>query len=1062
MQKNKTLVNRAMKAMFVAGFAATMFPVQALAGGSANTFVQAQQNAVKGTVVDEFGKPMIGVTIMLKGSQGGTITDMDGNFSIKAKAGETLQLSYAGYKTQTIKVGSGAHLNIKMEPDAVGLDNVVVIGYGTMKKRDLTGAITSVKNEDITLSPTSNAMEALQGKVAGLDITRSSGQAGATPTIQLRGNRSLTASGNPLYLIDGMPGDINTLNPNDIESIEVLKDASSTAIYGSQGANGIIIVTTKSGKEGKAKVNFNAYLGINGWSTVPEVYHGADYFNLRKLAKMQAGQYTTDDTVFDSAVYDAYLRGEDIDWADALLKTGVTQNYSVSVSGGTEKTKAYMSFNFNGEEGQYANDNNKIYSTNLRIDHKVNNWLSTGVNMQGSYQYRNMAYAKLDRAIGRSPIGSLYDEDGNVNVRPVAGDNMVSLLVNNKGNYRNNSQDTRIYLNPYLRFTPLKGLTFETRLNISLGYSKANKFEGIGSYSDYDNAGNGVDTNKNVYASVGNTNTTNYKWENILTYNLSIADKHNLTFTGVTSWNHNRKEYSYAYQNNLASNAYLWHGIGSNTQYTDAKTTYTMSKGLSYVGRVNYSYEGKYMASFSLRADGSSRLAKGNKWDTFPAFSAGWRISEEKFMESTRSWLDNLKLRVGYGVTGTASIGEYSSQSVYTPVKVILGNQYVDGYRFSTNEGSAKYSIANLNLGWEKSKSWNIGVDMAMFNGRVDLNLDYYYTKTEDVIYNRNLPVTNGAFDASNYYNTYMNICETKNNGFEVALTTRNITDKEVKGFTWTSNITFAAYSEEISKLTSDNTEFITNGDGGNVYYKGHPVNSYYHYKLLGAWRQSEAADAEVFGALPGDLHIDIPGMIKVEDGKFTKNELDENNNIIYYTKDNKYTPSGNDYQVLGHNTPDWTLGFKNTFIWKNFDLSVYMYMRWGQTIKSDLVGSYDPTAGGNFPTHFDYWTTETGDAYHYFPALNSAKSLETYTGYYALQFVNGSFFKIKNITLGYTLPTNIAKKIGIENFRIYGTITNPLVVAKSDLLKNYDPEMNGSINYPLTKQLVFGVNLTF
>ncbi len=303
---------------------------------------------------------------------------------------QQLSFSYTGYKTKTVTV-TGGDVNVALEPDALGLDEVVVVGYGTQKKRDLTGAISTIKSDDIVLSPMPNPVEALQGKVAGLDITRSSGQAGASSTMKLRGTRSLTASEDnndaPLVLVDGLPGSLTTLNANDIESIEVLKDASSTAVYGSAGANGVILVTTKSGTAGKTQVHLNAYIGINGWSTVPKMHHGASFFNLAKQAKVNGGSYTDDANVFNPQIYQAYLAGQDIDWADELLKTGITQNYSLSVSGGTEKTKAYMSLNFSGEDGQYSNDNYKVYSSNIKLDHQLGKWVSIGTNLQGSFTY---------------------------------------------------------------------------------------------------------------------------------------------------------------------------------------------------------------------------------------------------------------------------------------------------------------------------------------------------------------------------------------------------------------------------------------------------------------------------------------------------------------------------------------------------------------------------------------------------------------------------------------------------------------------------------------------------
>ncbi len=1018
-----------------------------------------QDNSVTGNVIDEFGEPMIGVTVKVKGSQAAAITDFDGNFTIKANPGDQIELSYIGYKVLTVKVGN-APIKVEMQPDVTGLDDVVVIGYGTVKKRDLTGSVASVKSEDITATPMPNPVEALQGKVAGLDITRSSGQAGASSTMKLRGTRSLSASEDnndaPLVLIDGLPGNLETLNANDIESIEVLKDASSTAVYGSSGANGVIIVTTKSGKEGKAKINFNAYIGINGWSTTPEVYHGADFFNLAKNAQIQSGQYVSDSDVFNEAVYQAYLNGENIDWADALLKTGITQNYSISVSGGTEKTKAYMSLNFSGEDGQYENDNYKVYSTNIKVDNQVRKWLSVGANLQGSFTYKNAAYAKLENALISNPIGSLYDEDGNVNVFPVAGDNTVSLLLNNKSNYRSNNQNTNIYLNPYVRITPFKGFTFESRLNFTLSYAKQNRFYGIGSYQYYnaDKNADGISTSANVYATVANNNSYNYKWENVLTYNFKIGQSNDFTFTGVTSWNHNRREYAYAKADNLTSNTYLWHNLGTGQNQT-VSSSYTMSKGMGLVARLTYSFQGKYLASASVRYDGSSRLAQGNQWDTFPAFSLGWRISDEKFMQKASNWLDNLKIRFGWGITGTASISEYQTQSQLVQSYMILGNQTLLNYSYPQ-------AIVDPNLGWEKSYNTNIGLDAGFLGGRIDLSMDYYITKTKDIIWTSLVPITNGGYTSSSQYTVTTNICESQNNGFEAALTARPFVGRKKGDFTWTINGTFTANSEKLTKFSAeDGTTQYINGD--KILKEGSPINSFYSYKLDGTWKLSEADEAAIFNAQPGDLKIHCEDLTRhvSSDGSVYYTGVNAAGELITYDQDNTYDAT-QAKQVLGHPEPTWTMGLKNSFTYKGFDLSIYLYFRFGQMINYSMLGRYNPQGTSNFPTYFDYWTQETGNENHYYPALSSSKPLSEYDGWSGLNYVDGSFFKIKNISLGYTFPDSWMKKFGIETLRIYGTITNPLVISKSSLLKNYDPEMAGDLDYPLTKQLVFGVNISF
>ncbi|MDO4758697.1 MAG: TonB-dependent receptor [Rikenellaceae bacterium] len=1006
------------------------------------------QQRVTGTVTDATGEPVIGASVIVEGTTVGTTTGIDGEYAIAAPGDATLVFSFLGFKDQAIKVGSQTTINVTLTEDAAALDEVVVIGYGTVKKRDLTGAVASVKSETITMTPTSNPMEALQGRVAGLDITKSSGQAGSGVNMQLRGNRSFTASGTPTFIIDGMPGDYSTLNPNDIESIEVLKDASSTAIYGSSGANGVILITTKQGQAGKVNVNFNAYVGVNGWSTMPEVLQGEAYMENRRQAARNAGIYVNDEALFtDPTLYAAYKAGQNINWVDAIMDTGMTQNYSLSVSGGNDKTKAYMSFNFSDEKGQYANDENKVYSTNIRVDHQVNKWLAAGVNMQGSFTYRDSAWAKLDDGLTAIPFGELYNENGELN--PVLPGGEYNLLLNtDQNNYRNHGQNTRLYVNPYIRITPLKGLTIESRLNGSLGYSRSNSFVGQGSFQ-YVRAGGNWETDTS--ATVNKNESYSYKWENIVTYNFTIADDHDFTVTGVTSYNHNQSDNASMTGTGIKNNKTLWYDL-ANAVTMQNSTSYSMSKGMAYIGRLNYSYKGRYLFSASVRHDGSSRLADDYRWDTFPAVSAAWRISDESFMEGTRDWMDNLKLRVGYGETGTASIDPYSSVSSLEQTMITIGDQLIQPtYNFTQ-------TIANKSLGWERSKSWNIGIDASFFRGRIDLTMDYYNTKTEGVIWQKNLPIINGGYAYNKPFNTNVNIAETKNKGIEILLNTRNIVKKD---FTWNSTFTFAYNKEEITKLAGTENDVVINGDYALAI--GEAVNSYRELKKVGIWQTDEAAEAAIFGQKPGHIKVDVPGMVRHAEGSsvyYTK--VDADGVEHRYDATNTYAISGADAQILGHNSPDWTMGINNTFTYKNFDLSIYMYLRWGSMFKYNLATDYDPTGENNYPAHFNVWSPENPS--NDFPALdaNISNKLADYTGFSSLAYVDGSFFKIKNITLGYTLPSKVCKKIGIQNLRVYGTITNPLVVAKSDILKDYDPELNGNLNFPLTKQLVFGVNFSF
>jgi TonB-linked SusC/RagA family outer membrane protein len=1032
---------------------------------------------ITGVVKDESGSTLTGVGIMVKGSKTGTLTNLDGQFSIELtqKTG-VLSFSYIGMNKKEVPFNGSGVINVVLTTSGINLDEVVAIGYGTMKKRDLTGSVSSIKSEDITLRPGANPMEALQGKVAGLDITRTSGEPGAGVNMQLRGNRSITASGNPLFLIDGLPGDYYTLNPNDIESIEVLKDASSTAIYGASGSNGVVIITTKKGKTGKLSIDLNAYYGYNGWSTIPQMRTGTSYLETKREAYKYVWDATNsvwttngaiwqseanDETIFGTARWATYNQGQFVDWAKEFLrKNAGTQNYSLSISGGNEKTKGYVSFNYTDEDGQYQGDDYKLFSSNMKVDHNYKKWLSLGSSMQASYVIRNRAQDKLENALTTDPLVRTHNDDGTLNTN--LGNNVYNLLLNYQpGVYTNMDNNFRINVNPYIEIKPIKGLSLLSRLGAAFNYSSNYQFNGVGSVNYTYNNG------QISKAQITQNRSYGYNWENILTYNFKVAKDHDFTLTGVTSWSDAQSLNTAMYQSNILTNNFKWYNF-TNDVNTTASSSYSMSKTYGLVGRVNYSYLGKYLLSASVRRDGSSALYYTNQWDNFPAASAAWRISDEKFMSFSKDWLDNLKLRLGWGATGVSSIGAYSSSQNLESNNMSLGGTTQTIYRYT------QY-LTNPDLRWERSYNTNIGLDATLLKNRIDLSLDYYITNTNGVIYSVSSPSVYGTYLPNVNYQTNINVCQTKNKGFEFTLNTRNIITKD---FEWSSSVAFATNEEEIVKLTGATNNYIANGS--YTLAIGQPVSSFYNYKLNGVWQIGQEKDAAVFGVRPGDLNVNIPNMTRLEAGVYVKTATDGTQ--TYYYSDlaaaqkynssltaatSKYSVSSKDYQILGHNSPDWSLGFQNTFKYKNFDLSVYMYMRWGQTISYNMMGWYQPNAyatnaspSRTIPVSFNYWTPTNPS--NDFPVMNYLMNTSNMIGFTGLNYVDGSFFKIKNITLGYTLPTKLLKKVSIEKFRLYGTITNPLVVANSHLLQQYDPEMNGSLAYPLTKQVVIGLNVTF
>jgi len=1038
----------------------------------------AQSKTVTGKVVQQqTNEPIPGVTVNVKGTNITTSTGTDGSFSITVPNNQAiLVFSYVGFVSQERSVAGSGPYTITMAPGANKLDEVVVIGYGTTKRRDLTGAIVSVKPEEITARPGPNPMESLQGRVAGLDITRTSGQPGAGLNFHLRGTRSFTADETPLFIINGLPGDYATLNPYDIESIEVLKDASSTAVYGSAGSNGVIIITTKSGKAGKLNVDFNTYYGYNGWSITPKMRTGNDYLQAKRDAykyvwDATANKWTTtgalwqspadDEAIFGTARYQTFKEGSFVDWADVFLRdNAATQNYSLAVSGGNNATKGYISFNYTDENGQYTGDEYKLFTTSMRIDHKVKNWLTMGANLQASYVDRDKAQDKLENALVTDPLVKPYNPDGTLNTN--LGNNVYNLLLNYQpGVYANVDNNTKLFFNPYVEIKPIKGLSFLSRAGAHLNYSNSYRFDGIGSVAyTYSNAGVAkAEINQNRYQG--------YQWENILTYNFRLAQVHPFTLTGVSSWYYDQNTNTEMAQSNITSNNFKWYRF-TGDQNTLASSSYTMEKSIGYIARINYSYMGKYLLQASIRRDGSSVLYPTNRWDNFPAASVGWRISDETYMDNTRDWLDNLKLRIGWGITGNAGIGPYTSMSVLENTNMSLGGVTTPIYRNSQ-------FLTNADLRWERSENTNIGIDATLFKNRIDLSADYYFTHTPNVIYNVTSPIIYGTYRPGTQYQTNINVAETKNRGFELSLNTRNIVGKD---FEWTTSAAFARNKEEILKLTGATANNITHGDYSLTI--GYPVNSFFNYKLDGVWQIGEEADAAVFSKHPGDLKVNVPGMTKLATGVYVKTAAD-GTQTYYYTNladaqkfdpsltaaNSKYAYSSKDYQILGHNSPNWSLGIQNGFKYKGFDLTVYAYFRWGQMINYVMPGWYQPSGfatnaspSRTFPVSFNYWTPENPS--NDFPAMNYLYSPSSIAGFSGLNYVDGSFFKIKNITLGYTLPSNLVRRASIQRLRVYATITNPLIIAKSHLIQDYDPEMNGELEYPLTKQVVAGLNLTF
>ena len=990
--------------------------------------VNAVDVIVTGKVTDKKGEPLPGVSVKIKGTNTGTSTDVNGAFRIALPTGrEVLVFSSIAFTSQEIDVAGRTVLNVQLADATSTLNDVVVIGYGTAKKSDLTGSVASVKAADIALSPVSSPMEALQGRVSGLDIQRTSGRAGTSPNVLLRGQRSINGGSDPLYVIDGLPGNINSLNPNDIESIDVLKDASATAIYGVQGANGVIMVTTKKAQAGKVQIDADSYYGVNGFASFPQPLTGDKWLNYMKdRYRLSTGNEPNQpiDYLGNPATVAFVENNQWVNWVDETLQMGSQQNHHVSLRGGSDKTKGYLSLGYIGEEGIYKNDLTRIFNSRAGVDVSFNRFLKAGIQTIFSARNSDQTNSRVNKAYGLVPLGVPYNDDGTINLRPLgANTSTISPIANYApGVLVDNSKSLSLNLNPYLELSPLPNLTIRSNFGAALSGSRSGSFQNENSY-------NLAAENRNTKIGQYDTGLAySYTWETFATYNLALKQDHTFNFTVLSSMAKSKNEDSSLIVEGLDYDNYLFYNMDAGSNVTSRATGYSESSRMSYGGRLNYNYKGKYLLTASNRWDGASQLSK--HWAAFPSVAVGWRISDESFMKGTHAWLSNLKLRASYGVTGNSSIGPYQSltEVVSRAANLSLGGSAI------LPVFVLKGALGNADLTWEKSYTTNLATDLSFLNNRIDLTAEVYRTKTDGVLYRRKVPFTAGGFDAKNAYTIAANIADTRNEGFELNINSRNINKQN---FSWSSSVVFTAAKEELVGINLGNKDAAARLISENL-FPGNPIRSIYGYKKIGIWQLGEEEEAALYGAKPGDIRLATVPKIDAEG-----------------VSDNGVHPySATDRMVLGHENPDWSLGFQNAFRYKGFDLTVFMNMRYGQTINAQLLGYWNSTAQ---PESYNYWMPDnpTND----FPRPGSSLS-STYQS--ALSVVDGSYFKIKNITLGYAVPSGLAKRIGSSRIRVYGTAYNPVIFVKNKLLTDVDPETKGTDSFPLYKQLVFGLNMSF
>jgi TonB-dependent starch-binding outer membrane protein SusC len=965
----------------------------------------AQSKQVRGKVTDKSsGKPLPDVSIIIKGTTIGTRTDEAGNFTLPVnQSGKVdLEISLINYGTQQITTDGTAPLNIVLDREAKSLDEVVVIGYGTVKKRDVTGAVVSVKNDEIKKVASPNVMESVQGKVAGVDIVRTSGAAGANVAVTVRGTRSIIAGNGPLYIVDGIQySNYQDINPNDIESMEVLKDASSTAIYGSRGANGVIIITTKKGNSGKPKISANAYYGVNDVAGYPVPMTGPQFAELKRQAYRTSGTWNSvadDSKIFTPTELAAVQNGTSTYWPGMLLNKGSQQDYGVGVSSGNEKTKVYFSFDYNKEKGLLNNDYSSRYTVRLNIDQAITNTFKVGLQSQLTYYDQNLRADNILTVANKVlPYFVPYDSTNNLVKYPGSGAQLNPLLEELPGAYINKNNITRILSTAYGEWRPLKGLSIRSNLGVTNSSVRNGSFEDANTISRALSSGS--------ISRVNNTGETNITWENILNYQKRFGS-HNIGITGVTSYLSSKSDNSSASGTGQLLPSQSFYALQNNPANVVNTSSYTQSNLISGAFRFNYSYKEKYLLTVTGREDGASVLGTKNHWAFFPSVAAAWRLSDEGFMKG-QSLFNDLKLRVSYGVAGNSAVSPYQTQSTLMLIPFQWNDQSQLAYGLNPQTG-------NPDLKWELTANENIGVDFAILKSRITGSLDYYDAKTSDLLLLRQLPPTSGVSKI------LQNIGKTRNNGFEIAINSTNI---QSKNFRWDTRLTYTRNKERIVELVGNQSDI------GNKWIIGYPVRSFYDYQKIGIWQTADSAEARSYGYKPGD--------IKVAD----------------LNSDKRITAT-DDRTVVGSAVPKYSFGFSNDFKLGSFDLNVYVFGRIGQMFTSDYANKFEPNAIEN-GANVNYWTPENPTNDYPRPNVNLSRAALPFAT--TLGYLDGSFVKIRNITLGYNLPSTFAKRLGISNLRVYVSAKNYFSFAK---VKDYDPEGSGSFDRPLTKLLLTGLNI--
>ena len=975
-----------------------------------------QEKTITGKVTGTDNAPIPGVTIVVKGTTVGTVTDIDGNYSVDvSQNARTLVFTYIGMKSKEVEIGNQTNINVQLEPDVVGLDEVVVIGYGTQQRRDITGSVASVSSEDIQAMPISRLDAALQGSIPGLDVVATGHNPGDEASILLRGRRSFSASNSPLLILDGIPyyGDMKDINPYDIESIDVLKDASSTAIYGSRGANGVIIITTKRGEISKPRFTLDSYAGPTMIYGRLPYGNGDQYAERGREAYRAAGDYPDDgqphpeldEQFFQAEEWENMQNGTWWDYQDMLFQTGYKQKHQLSIDGGTQAVKYNFTGNVYDEEGILPGRVFDRYSIRSNLDINLSKKISVGTSILLSYSLRSRESndGAVDQAYTNSPLGKPFEDDGSPRFNPVAdGTRMLPTADYEFDSYRWDEKRWAANMAVFAQYAITDNLTY--RLNLGADVNVRSTKESAGYYSISRNMGTPT-------ASIDHSIYSRKTYESILTYDNTFGEDHHLTLTAVHGIQTQHGETSGVDVSDLPYETARYHNIGAASVINGVSSDLNEWSLLSYVGRVFYGFKGKYLFTGSIRADGASQFSPDNKWGYFPSAAIAWRISDEGFLAGASDWLSNLKLRLSYGVTGNQAIDPYVTQGGTERTTYAWDESAAFGYRSA--------ELANKNLKWESTAVSNIGLDFAFFDGKINGNIEVYNTNTYDLLMERQLPINTG------YISIIENVGKTRNRGFELGL---NLVQIDKPNFSWHGDYSFYLNREEIVELYAG-----TEDDIGNGWFIGYPIHVYFDKKKIGIWQSDEATEAATYDRVPGDIKL-----------------LDLDNSGGYNDADR---------MILGDREPDFVLQTTQRWSYKNWDFSAIGYLRWGNMIQVD---DFDPHSQKRYnQLVFDYWTPTNPTNSYPRPNENREGTLDGGT----LRYRDGSFFKLRQVSLAYNFPQTLMQQTFLSSARIYVTAENPWYWTKSEMDDmNIDPEDNENIGtpYPAQRSFILGINVSF